>query len=74
MTSFHQVLVGAGPGDAITQMALEIRNGLRAFGPSEIFARFADPAVADDVSGSTTFPAVGPATSSSTTPVTVIPR
>ena len=51
MTSIHQILVGAGHGDAITQMALEIRNGLRAFGPSEIFARFVDPAVADDVSG-----------------------
>ena len=46
----HQVVVGAGPGDAITQMALQIRSELRNIGSSEVFARFIDPAVADDVS------------------------
>lgn len=49
MTTFHQIVVGAGPGDAITQMAFDIRADLRTFGPSEIFARFRDPSLTDDV-------------------------
>jgi glycosyltransferase involved in cell wall biosynthesis len=47
--AFRQVIVGAGPGDAITQMALEIRNDLRKVGSSEIFARFIDPAMGDEI-------------------------
>ncbi len=50
MRAFHQVIVGAGAGDAITQMALEIRSDLREVGSSEIFARFIDPAMAREVS------------------------
>ena len=34
----HQVLIGASEGDAITQMALAIRNELRRFCDSEIYA------------------------------------
>ena len=49
MTAVHQILVGAGPGDAITQMALEIREELGRRRPSGIFARFIDPALADEV-------------------------
>ncbi len=49
MSAFHQIIVGAGPGDAITQMALEIRTQLRELGKSEIFARFIDPAMVDRV-------------------------
>ena len=50
MRPFHQVIVGAGAGDAITQMALEIRHDLRSIGSSEIFARFIDPEMASEVS------------------------
>jgi glycosyltransferase involved in cell wall biosynthesis len=45
VTSYHQILVGVGPGDAITQMALELRNALGAYGDSEIFAQFIDRGV-----------------------------
>lgn len=38
MTAVHQVLVGAAPGDAITEMARQLRAGLESLGPSEIFA------------------------------------
>jgi len=34
----HQVLIGASEGDAITQMALSLRNELRRFADSEVFA------------------------------------
>ena len=34
----HQVLIGASEGDAITQMALAVRNELRRFCDSEIYA------------------------------------
>jgi glycosyltransferase involved in cell wall biosynthesis len=34
----HQVLIGASDGDAITQMALSLRDELRQFADSEIFA------------------------------------
>jgi glycosyltransferase involved in cell wall biosynthesis len=47
--AIHQILVGAGPGDAITAMARHIRSGLRALGPSEIYAHFVSPGVAGDV-------------------------
>lgn len=36
--SIHQVLVGAAPGDAITEMARHLRAGLRSVGESEIYA------------------------------------
>ena len=49
MTTYHQVLVGAAPGDAITSMALQTRTELRRLGPSEIFARFIEPASASQV-------------------------
>lgn len=40
---FHQVLVSANPGDAITTAAFELRDLLRQFGPSEIYARYVHP-------------------------------
>jgi glycosyltransferase involved in cell wall biosynthesis len=47
--SVHQVLVGASYGDAITREALLLRDALRTWGPSDIFARHVDPAIAGDV-------------------------
>jgi glycosyltransferase involved in cell wall biosynthesis len=46
---FHQILVGASAGDAITNEALEIRRLLRQLGASEIFARYIDPAISEEV-------------------------
>lgn len=40
---FHQVLVSASAGDAVTNTALAYQQLLRGIGPSEIFARFIDP-------------------------------
>lgn len=48
MTGIHQVLVGAGRTDAITNMARSLRGELRTLGPSEIYARHPAPGV-DDV-------------------------
>ena len=45
----HQVLVTATPGDAITNSAIELRDLLRQVGPSEVFARYIHPEVADEV-------------------------
>jgi glycosyltransferase involved in cell wall biosynthesis len=45
----HQVLVTASPGDAITNSAIELRDLLRRIGPSEVFARYIHPDVADEV-------------------------
>jgi glycosyltransferase involved in cell wall biosynthesis len=45
----HQVVVSASAGDAVTNTALEIRGLLRRIGPSEIFARYLDPALAGEV-------------------------
>jgi len=42
-------MVGAGPGDAITQMALDIQAELGRRGSSDIFARFIDPSMAAEV-------------------------
>lgn len=39
MTTYHQLLCTAGPTDAITDMALQMRVDLRRLGESEIFAR-----------------------------------
>lgn len=41
----HQVLVGAREGDAITQIALNLRSVLAQFGGAEVFARHVDPTV-----------------------------
>lgn len=38
--AIHQVVIGASEGDAITSMALSIRDSLREFTESEIFARW----------------------------------
>lgn len=46
---FHQVLVSASPGDAITHSAFELRRLLRRLGPSDIFARNVHPGIADEV-------------------------
>jgi glycosyltransferase involved in cell wall biosynthesis len=43
LRSIHQVLVGAAPGDAITEMARRLRTGLRELAPSEIYAFGIDP-------------------------------
>jgi glycosyltransferase involved in cell wall biosynthesis len=45
----HQILVVASPGDAITNVALALRDLLRKIGPSEIYARHVDPRLHDDV-------------------------
>ncbi|MDT4936629.1 MAG: hypothetical protein QOG80_300 [Pseudonocardiales bacterium] len=46
---FHQVLVSASPGDAITNAAFELRALLRRVGTSEIYARFFDDSLAHEV-------------------------
>ena len=48
MTEIHQVLVGAGRTDAITNMARALREALRTLGESEIYARHPAPGI-DDV-------------------------
>jgi glycosyltransferase involved in cell wall biosynthesis len=45
----HQVLVGASPGDAITNAALDLRAILRQVCPSEVYARFSDVKLHGDV-------------------------
>jgi glycosyltransferase involved in cell wall biosynthesis len=60
MIAVHQVLVGASPGDAISQMAIRIRDELRLSGPSEIFARFIDAGLDDDISQVDLLPAGRP--------------
>lgn len=45
----HQILIGASPGDAITGMALQIRDHLRRERPSEVFALHCDPRVANEI-------------------------
>lgn len=45
----NQLVVSASPGDAITTAALEMRAVLRRIGPSEVYARFIDPALASVV-------------------------
>ena len=47
MTEVHQVLVGAGQTDAITNMARSLQSSLRSLGPSEIFAQHPAPEVTD---------------------------
>lgn len=43
----HQVLVGAGPGDAVTQIATQIRRAVGSVVGAEIFAVHRDPATED---------------------------
>src|SRR5690606_23825018 len=45
----HQVLVGAGVGDAITTMAMALRTGLRSRGESEIYAQHLPPALVHEI-------------------------
>jgi L-malate glycosyltransferase len=45
----HQVVVSASAGDAVTNAAFEIRGLLRGIGPSEIYARYLDPALTGEV-------------------------
>lgn len=47
--AFHQVIVGAAPGDASTNDALALRDLLRGIGPSDIFAYHIDPGLAGEV-------------------------
>ena len=49
MIEFHQVLVSANPGDAITTAAIELRSLLRQFGPSEIYSRYCHPDLQRDI-------------------------
>jgi len=49
LLGFHQILVGAAPGDAITSMALALRTALRALGPSEIYALHRAPEMLGEV-------------------------
>jgi len=45
----HQLVTGAGAGDAITSMALTLRSHLRERGSSDLFARFIAPEMAAEV-------------------------
>lgn len=47
--AIHQIVVAASPGDAVTNAALEIRQLLRRIGPSDVFARYVDPQLVDQV-------------------------
>lgn len=46
---FDQLVVGAAPGDAITQCALVIRDALSQYGRSDLFAQYIEPGVEDRV-------------------------
>lgn len=54
----HQVVVSASPADAVTNAALELRQLLRRIGRSEIFARYFDPLLTDDVLPLDAYPAL----------------
>src|SRR2546430_12692309 len=45
----NQVLVSASLGDAVTNAAFELRAMLRRVAPSDIYARYIDPRIMDDV-------------------------
>lgn len=49
MITFHQALVAASPGDAITSLSYEIRDLLRTIGPSDIFAWYIDKSLTGDI-------------------------
>ncbi len=53
---FHQILVSASPGDAITNAALELRSLLRRVTRSHIFARYIDPALGGDIFSLESYP------------------
>jgi glycosyltransferase involved in cell wall biosynthesis len=55
----HQILVGASPGDAVTNMALRLQQDLRRLGSSEIYAQHIDDRIADRVQRLEAFPARG---------------
>jgi L-malate glycosyltransferase len=48
-TEIHQILTTASPGDAITNAAFALQALLRQVAPSDIFARYVDPALDDRV-------------------------
>ncbi|MGH2731405.1 MAG: glycosyltransferase family 4 protein [Actinomycetota bacterium] len=54
---FHQILVSASPGDAITNAALELRALLGQVTRSHIFARYIDPALGGEVFPLGSYPA-----------------
>jgi glycosyltransferase involved in cell wall biosynthesis len=56
MTAIHQILAAASPGDAITNVALELRDLFRRVGPSEVYARHVTPSIANDVRELREFP------------------
>ena len=62
---FHQILVSASPGDAVTDEALALRPVLRRLGESEIFARYYDPSLAGNVLGLDQYERRAPAASPS---------
>jgi L-malate glycosyltransferase len=45
----HQIVVSASAGDAVTDTAFRFQEVLRRVGPSEVFARYIDPRLADRV-------------------------
>jgi glycosyltransferase involved in cell wall biosynthesis len=47
--AIHQLLVGASPGDAVTNAALGLRGLLRRLGPSDVFANYMEPELEGDV-------------------------
>lgn len=49
MTGIHQVIAAASPGDAITNVARELRSLLRRAGPSEVYARHIEPSLQHDI-------------------------
>lgn len=52
----HQVLVGAAPGDAVTNLAFEIRGHLRQSVESEVYAFHVAPELVGEVRSLSTFP------------------
>lgn len=57
----HQLLVGAGPGDAITDAALRVRSALRRIAESDVYAVHVHPALHSDVLQLDEFPLDGTA-------------
>lgn len=55
-TAVDQVLVTAAPGDAITNLARSLRPVFERIGPSRLFARNIDPALADEVTALDAYP------------------
>lgn len=47
--TIDQLVIGAAPGDAVTSMALKVREALRATGESELYGLHIDPALHGDV-------------------------